>query len=307
MQKGRHITEMGSLRQRKSACRITPHACIGVFLLPILEFARPAANNPVDLTARFSRRSGAGRVDVPTQPFRPFWLLFWPQNLTGQLCAPPRQLPAFGSLSPAFQLSLCRSGKDAVRGENLHIDQSSGLAAAQSLCICARAPQEWAKARQSRGYRGRSVAHAARLRGTYLDDMRWTGKLALNQAERSKGAFRCVNHSLRPCSQAPQPLRLAAIPPGSRCSMVPVQGRQGPRCSTAASSPAQPSALLATSSTARKIRAAAKPASGARAIRGLLTSRFDAGAPPPRDIPVCGGFLCARQTHQHGPQGTAHV
>lgn len=295
LQKERHITDTAPSGQRKFACRRTRQACVGVFLLPAWDFARPAAKNPEADRQPFARAAGAVTLDRPTQPFRPFWLLFWPQNLTGQLCAPPRQLPAFG-LRPS------------------RLPRSYPLRAAPALATTyvsrqqrADAPRICAKARLSRGCDGRSLAHADDMCSTDLDDLRRIGTFAAKRAERPKGASRCVKHSFLPCLRAPRRLQPVATPPANKCSMVLGQGPQGRPCSMAALSPARPLALRATSSTARKTQAAANPASGARAFRAAMTSRFDAGAPPPRDIPVRGGFLCARLTHQHGPQGTAHV
>lgn len=299
----RHIARMPLLLQQKAAHSEGCPGLIGAFPLSHLESARPTAQKIHTLTIWFSGLQMAVGSNQPSQPFRPFWLLFWPQNLTGQLCASPRQLPIFGphSLSlfaavrslPAPRKTLTGQGGSA--SVQFDIDPNGG---------CRR---RWAKPCHLRQFHGRSVAHRNTMHGTYLDAPRCPGKVRRNLAVPPKGAFRCANLSLPPSSQAPRPLPHAATPLANRRSMAPAQVRPAPRCSTAVWSPVPPLASQATSSTVRKIRAAAKGARGAELIRVPLTVSHDAGTPPPRMISVRGGFACARPTSQHRPQGTAHV
>jgi len=295
MRDRRHITRTGRPVQRKAARGRARAGCLGVFPLAQRRFARACAQMSAALTGGFAGRAEADTLTEPTQPFRPFWLLFWPQNLTGQLCTAPCQLPAFGFATAS--VSCCHQAEQPKR--RLHGETAGGARHA--------AVSPWAKRRRLRWINGRSVAHRNNLRGTYLDASRCLSKVRPNLAARRKGVFRCANPFWPLSLQAPRCLLPVAIPPASRRFMALAPVPQVRRCSTAALSPVQPWARPVTSSTVRKTRAAAKPASGVRPGRAALTFRFGADAPPPRDIPVRGGFSCARQTHQHGPQGTAHV
>jgi len=310
MREGRHITQAGADLQRETAQPVPRLMCIGTFPPARSRFARPPAQNRASFTRQYAAACPAVRLILPTQPFRPFWLMFWPQNLTGQLRTAPCQLPAFGAADPLFPIAAAPISAVSLpacpRNPSVFSEAAQEDDRRSNALVMAHG-RKWAVYRQLRWFHGRSVAHRNNMYGTYLDAPRCPGKVRRNLAVRPKGAFRCANLSLPPSLQAPRPLPHAATPPANRRSMAQAPGLPVPPCSAAVWSPVPPLALQATSSTVRKTRAAAKGARGAELIRVPLTVSHDAGTPPPRMTSVRGGFACARPTSQHRPQGTAHV
>lgn len=307
MENRRHMTDIGPGGRRKAAQPYAPLSRPGVFPPVTARNARKAAENGAGPVGRYASGRGADRLRQPKQPFRPFWLCFWPQNLTGQLRTPQCQLPAFGA-----HLALVQSGQIPSPLALPLVGGCGDTSKAHAAVIPCRArASRWAKPRRLRGIYARSIAQSRYMIKAGLDAPRFWNTLMCNNIFRSKGAFRCVNHSLLPCLQDLPPLPPVATPPVNRRFMARAQGPRVLRCSTATSLPVPLSAPRATSFTVRKIRAAAKRASGAGATPRRSDLSLGCGQDAAWGSLVPGRRFCMRRSHAQfrplSPQGTADV
>ncbi len=280
MRAGRHITQKVADLQRVIAQTAPRAAWVGVFLPVTRLFARPPAGIGATFAEVFAQAFCPVMVKEPKQPFRPFWLLFWPQNLTGQLRSFVGELPAFGRNFPHIFNVLCKFARCAISRRDL--------------------PNS-----------GRFGAHDKRTDGTILDADRCLSKVAISHADRSKGAPSCVNPSLPLFLPELQPCPPVATRRANRHSMAQAPVLPVQPCSTATWSPVRPSVPLVTSSIVRKTRAAAKATGVAAFHAATLTNRDSIVEPSPWVSPMRGGFALSlsRLTHRPftAPQGTAHV
>lgn len=271
--------------QREFAHRYARPACVGAFMPAMRAFARPPAGNSAVFAMLFAQSYRPVMVREPHQPFRPFWLLFWPQNLTGQSRLLNGGLPAFGALN----------------SPNIN-----GLRTCVSV----------AEYRQFKREGARSAAHDKCTDGTLLDLARSIRKVAVSHAERSKGASSCVSPFLPHFSPQPQPLPPVATRRANKRSLGRGPVRPVQPCSTAIWSPVPRSVPRVTCSIASKSAVTAKafPVDAPRLTASRLLMK-----PSPWVRPMRGGFafldhlsperaeLPRARRPLSAPQGTAHV